>query len=304
MEGSELAHVHAEEVDRSQITGEMVTRALVECREWLIVAMKGTDPTPIAEFKAWAATVEEATRQKKLGREIELDAAEMVRRAERGIGVAIRKGQAHGAVETVDEARRRATAQREVNQGRADQTVVDSLIKPRPQDFASSDELNGTHGVMTLTDGVTEEQFEVALNAAKQEGNLSRANVVRKVKAQTTAFQSRQQRAQRIAELAEQGYSSRQMSGHVGVSEETVRLIARDFGLTIHADKTMAKTRRHDSNRIAQETVNALEGLAMGVDLIACNELDREAAAHWATSLDASMRTLNRFRKQIKEMTQ
>jgi len=296
MDGKELAHVKAGEVDRSQITGEMVTQALVKSLEFLEEAMRGTDPTPIAEFKAWAATVEEATRQKKLGREIELDAAEMVRRAERGLGVVIRNGQAEGVLPTT-------------GQGTAGAFGPGGRERRGPDSTRShiADLLpHGSERAMTyaVTDDVTDEQFETALTAAKQEGNLSRRNVVRKVKAQTTAFQSRKQRAQRIAELAEQGYSSRQMSGRVGVSEETVRLIARDFGLTIHADKTMGKTRRHDSNRIAQETVNALEGLAMGVDLIAYDGLDRETAAHWATSLDASMRTLNRFRKQIKEMTQ
>jgi hypothetical protein len=46
-------------------------------KSWLAVATKGTDPTPVAEFKAWAATVAEMTRQKGLSEEIQLDAQEI-----------------------------------------------------------------------------------------------------------------------------------------------------------------------------------------------------------------------------------
>lgn len=147
------------------MAAEMVTAALVESRGWLSKAMEGTDPTPLANFKAWAATVEEATKQKNLGREIELDAAEMVRRAERGIGVAIRRGQEAGEI-------------RRQGQGRGHTQQL-----PRPTDFASHDELMANQaGIYNLTDAVTDEQFDEAITEAKAEGNLSRANVVRKVK--------------------------------------------------------------------------------------------------------------------------
>lgn len=54
-----------------------------------------------------------------LAQEIQLDAREMVRRAEYALGKAIRQGQAEGLIETPQEASRRATLTREVNQGRA-----------------------------------------------------------------------------------------------------------------------------------------------------------------------------------------
>lgn len=157
-----------------EVAAAFVTKALEESRSWLAVAMQRTDPTEIADFKAWAATVEAATRQKKLGREIELDAAEMVRRAERGIGVAIRNGQETGEI------RQRGRPQnRDVKPGETSFSDV-----PSPTDFASSDELYGNDGanIYGLTDGVPDERFEEAITQAKVEGNLSRANVARKVK--------------------------------------------------------------------------------------------------------------------------
>ena len=46
------------------------------------------------------ASVVEMTKQLNLSREIQLDAQEMVRRAERGVGLAVRNGQVDGTVQT------------------------------------------------------------------------------------------------------------------------------------------------------------------------------------------------------------
>lgn len=164
-----------------------VTRMLTEARSWLAHAVEASEPARIAEFKAFVATIAETTKQLSLSKAIQVDALAMVRRAERGVGIAIRRGQERGDVETTAEARRRATTQREVNQGRADQNVLNGLMKPRPSDFASISELSpGTNqpGIYDLADGVSDEQFEEALAAAKAESNVSRANVVRKIKRQ------------------------------------------------------------------------------------------------------------------------
>lgn len=272
-----------------------VTNMLTEARAWLAHAVEATDPSSIAVFKAQMATMAEATKQLGLSKDIQTDALEMVRRAERGVGVAIRKGQAEGTV------RRRGQVAVRANQyGQAGKSVDNRISSPT--DFVPADDLTGNGaGIYDLTDGVTDEQFETAVSEAKTEGNLSRANVVRKVK-QITGPETRQQRADLIQDLAGQGYSSRQMPIKVGVTEETVRKIAREFSIEIPGDKAVGRTRRHDSNRIATETVSALEGLAMGVGLIVYDDLDAKEISHWATSLDDSLRALNRFRKQLKEM--
>lgn len=119
---------------------------------------------------------------------------------------------------------------------------------------------------------------------------------------QATAV-TRDMRADAIRDLAEQGYSSRQMPEKVGVSEESVRKIARDFGIEIPADRSIRGTRRVDSGRIVANTVTALEGLVMGIDLVDFDDLDPQEAGQWADSLSHSLRALNRFVKQIKEST-
>ncbi len=181
---AELAVFAADPAVRDAATPDdvavLVTTALIECRSLLATAMRGTDPTPVGEFKAWAAVALEAVRQKQLGGEIRLDALEMVRRAERGLGVAIRNGQAAGEIETNAEARARGGRGRQ-------QSGVSTLLKPRPMDYASKAELFGASaghpGAFYLADGVTDEQFEAVIAQARAESNLSRANIVRKLPA-------------------------------------------------------------------------------------------------------------------------
>ena len=58
---------------------------------------------------------------------------------------------------------------------------------------------------------------------------------------------------------------------------------------------------RLDSNRIVRETVHALEGLAMGVELADPAGLDPAEAAEWAASMAQSIRLLSKFLRQVKE---
>ena len=76
-----------------------VTLMLDQSKQWLDRAMQATNPArAVSDFKAFIATVSEASKQKKLSEGIQLDATEMVRRAERALGVAIREGQEAGTI--------------------------------------------------------------------------------------------------------------------------------------------------------------------------------------------------------------
>lgn len=162
------------------------------------------------------------------------------------------------------------------------------------------------HEIYAMTDGVADEHFEAALTDARAEGNLSRANVVRKVKGHSSP-QTRDARAGLIADLAAKGHAAAQMVKHVGVSEETVREIARDYGIDMPGERAVARTRRIDSLKVARETVYSLEGIVSTLALInpeSLRELDPSEATQWVASLDSSLRALNRFNKALKEATQ
>lgn len=154
-----------------------VTSYLEQARDWLSRAVDETGPEQIAAAKAEIATAAEATKQLGLSKEIQLDAQEMVRRAEYALGKAIRKGQAEGRVGGDHGGDRRSSAARELD---------------RPTDYATRRELYGSDaarpGILTLTDsaaslsdGVSDKTFDRAIEEAKAEGNLSRANVARKI---------------------------------------------------------------------------------------------------------------------------
>ncbi|WP_334023943.1 hypothetical protein [Nocardia terpenica] len=161
-------------LDDPQQQARAVTVLLSQARTGLLAAVAAQDLPRIVEFKAKTAAIQEIAKQLRLGKEMQLDAAEFCRRAERGLGVAIREGQAHGTVETKSEASARGAAIR-------DGVVAYDNVKPKPTDFAGVHELSNTQGgIYHLTDGISDEQFDDVIAEAKAEGNLSRANVARK----------------------------------------------------------------------------------------------------------------------------
>lgn len=284
----EIANLPAEQ------RGQLITRALVESKQWLAVATKGTDPTPIAHFKAWAATVAEMTKQKGLAEDIQLDALEMVRRAERGIGLAIRNGQAAGEI--------RGKGDRETYRNGSSKHLPDENLLS-PSDFFPG---GGTQQeTYAMTDDVSEEQFEDALEEAREEKNLSRRNVVRKIKGDADPIQlPPAQRVRQIEDLAAQKYTSRQIAHQLNITAERVRELARRHGVEIPADRVMGKTKQIDPERVVRETVYSLEGLRQGLNLVSAEDMDgftSEQVREWLSSLNESLRCLRHLVKELNQ---
>lgn len=156
--------------------GGFIIQACERAKAWLREALDNGEIDQIVEVKSQAEAIRVYTMQKQLGKDAQLSATEIVRRAERGIGVAIRRGQEDGSIY-----KKHAGRPQEINHG-------DTQVKVRPvTDFAKYDDLGGSGnqpGIYDLTDDVSDEDFEQALAQAKAEQNLTRANVARKVKAQ------------------------------------------------------------------------------------------------------------------------
>jgi hypothetical protein len=228
---------------------------LEQARSWLAHAVEASSPArDIADFKAWVATAADAARRVQVSKEIQTDADEMVRRSERVLGLAVREGQREGAIKTKGDGGWSARARRL-------DPLDASNEKPSTDEFFAHD-TERAH-VYAMTDGVSDEQFESALIDARAEGNLSRSNVVRKVKGETKPEAKRHE--------------------------------------------LLRNTRHIDPTRVVRETVNTLDGLALGVGLLRDDysglDLDAAVAEEWATSLTNSLRVLNRLSKSIKEMT-
>jgi hypothetical protein len=288
--------------------GGFVVRVCEQAKALLEEALERGQLEQIAEVKSQAEAVRVYTVQRQLGRDAQLAAAEIVRRAERGIGVAIRRGQAAGQI------RRRGDHGSARMAGNGDGNTIS---KPGPGDFASAVELRGNGaGIYHLTDGVSDEDFEQAVAAAKAEQDLSRANIVRKIRqrrspappgpggqapaADSTSAVAGQPSRDLIARHAAAGMSSRQIGDRLGIGGHEVRQIAREQGIAIPADM-VGRTRRPDTNRIVRETAHALEGLAISVQLADPADLDPAEAAEWAASLARSIRVLSQFLAQMRK---
>jgi hypothetical protein len=302
-------------LDRAADPGEFIIQACDRAKSWLREALDHGDIAQIAECKSRAEAIRVYAMSRQLGKDAQFAATEIIRRAERGIGVAIRRGQQDGEI-------------RSRGQSRVVHQPGNNGLVASPTDFATEDELTGNRaGIYHLTDGVPEEMFEQVLAAAKAEGNLSRSNLVRKIRQRRSpeparrdpqpagrgeqvpgpadwSQAARQARLDLIARYAAGRMSSRQIGELLGISDRRVRELARDHQIEIPADAVVGRTRRLDSARIVREIASQLEGMAMSIELASLAELDPAEAAEWAASIARSARALSRFARQIKEVAQ
>jgi hypothetical protein len=280
-----------ESIDVTADPASFVVAAVSHAKGWLEQA-RTTDLPEVVEAKARAEAIRCYVAQRDMGRDAELAATEIVRRAERRIGELIREGQSSGEISK-----------------RGDNTREDQPSRERlvPTDFAAEHELSGHGaGIYAMTDGVSSEEFEEALSEAKEEGNLSRRNVVRKVRdlqerepADEPGRQPKAVRVQQIREMAAKAYTSRQIAASIGVQPDHVRRLAADAGIELQADRAIGRVRPIDSNRVVAEAVSTLEHLPDVLELVAFAELDRESVEEWVSSLRRSLRALQRFTKEL-----
>ena len=259
---------------------------LEQAHTWLAHAVETSAPArDIADFKAFIATAADAAKRLKVSKEIQVDAEVMVRRSERALGQSIRGGQERGEIATNGE----------------------RLNRGLPTEKTSADEFfsggGETSDVYALTDDVTDDDFETAITEAKDEGNASRANVVRKIKAPGETTYSEQQTAKwdRVATLAASGSTTPQIARDIGMSEGGVKSGAKQRGIDIRADRIVGNARRLDSNRIIRESVTAFEDIANGLKLVNYDDIDVEEAQKWIDSLNISRNALLKAIRQIEK---
>lgn len=263
-----------------------VTMMLDQARQWLERAKVSTTPAQdVADFKAFISTVAEAAKQKRLSEDIQLDAVEMVRRSDRALGLAIREGQANGSVLTS----RDGSGVRDLG---PEATKVSTKVF-----FASTNERVDTYA---LTDNVTEEEFEVSLSIAKEEGNLSRANVVRTVKEVTTPKQEQVDKWEQIADFAARGFTSSQVGKTFDMSEPYLRKLAMQRGIDFHADRIV--TRRIDPLKVLENTVAAIEASAPALDLVTYEDVTPEMAAELLERLAPGIKAIRQLTNALKEI--
>jgi hypothetical protein len=281
------------DVDAFDDPAAQVVTALEGAKVWLERALV-VDLPEIVEVKMRAEAVRSYVAQKHLGKEAELAAAEIVRRAERRIGQLVRAGQELGEV------RRRGEHEHIANQHGAvgaNGTNCSPKLSTDSMFTGSRDRAD----VYAMTDGVSADEFEEAIGAAKSEENLSRRNVVRKVQAvkEQRSAPTREDRVEQVRRLAAKAATSQQIAAAIGVKPDVVRRLAAEEHIEIKADEVIGRVRRIDSNRIVHKTVDALEALASTVAMVEFDCLEADDVAEWVASLRRSLRTLQRFTKEL-----
>lgn len=284
---------------------ETFIRTCETARSVLGVILGSGDINRIAEARTDAEAFWKHAKSKKFPQAARLAAAELLRRAERGIGLAIQRGQADGTVRRPG--------------GRS--------TLPAASDYVRDADLNGrlrktdgnySAGIYALVTGITDDMFEKAIAAARAEGNLSRANVARKASAPgipepqdkpatlprpgDNRPQAAALRRDLIREWAADGCSSRQMGQRLSMRESSVREIARKSAIPIPADQAIRGTRHLDSERIIRQAAQSLESITQILALASPADLDPVLADALHTSMTKSVKALNQFTRTMKEI--
>lgn len=109
------------------------------------------------------------------------------------------------------------------------------------------------------------------------------------------------QRRKDIRDMAERGFTTRQIAAAVGIHETSVSEIAKVENIVIHADRAVRKTARHDANRIVDQMVTDADNLTADVALIDFSSLDASRLAGWIDSLSKSRHALGTFIRRLTE---
>lgn len=261
-EAGELVPIHPEEPGAVAMLNQAVLA--------LTTALDQMPIGDVANLKAKVATVATATKELGMSKEAQELAVEAVRRAEWALGRAIRKGQEEGTVRTQSDNDRDASV---------------PSTKASPSDFASDLELydrpsQRKAGILTIGEASPEE-FDAAIEEAKAEGNLSRANVARKVKREKPAeakLSGRAAKADLLRDLAAKGYTSAQMQKPLDYSTSAqVRELAREYDIDIPADRVRGKAHRFNHQRVLDNVAEAVEVAAISLRDIDPAQLDKRA---------------------------
>lgn len=285
----ELVPIHPEEPGAIAMLNQAVLA--------LTTALDQMPISDVANLKAKVATVATATKELGMSKEAQELAVEAVRRAEWALGRAIRKGQEEGTVSTKGS-----------NSGLRG-SVLSTEPEASPSDFASDLELydrpsQGKAGILTIGEASPDE-FDAAIEEAKAEGNLSRANVARKIKRNKPAEakpSGRAAKADLLRELAAKGYTSHQMCKELDYARaDQVRELAREYDIDIPADRVRGKAHRFNHQRVLDNVTEAVEVAAISLRDIDPAQLDKDEALERLDSLTASIRALSKATNRIKE---
>lgn len=108
-------------------------------------------------------------------------------------------------------------------------------------------------------------------------------------------------RVTKARKMASEGYTSHQISEAIGVKHFSH--FKSKHGIDVPADAVVGPRTKVDANRVIQESASTLEGVAMGLDLIDAEQIDRDSLDALCASMYESIRQITKFYKRMKEVS-
>lgn len=257
--------------------------ALSRVRAWLKVADL-EQPEPVVDFRAEVVEIAKRSKSLYLGPETLLDLQEIARRCERWIAEAIKLGQRQHRI-------------RDRGHRRGGTTVS-------PESVAKQSGSGSLSAYYAIFDNIAEAAFEEAVAISRRQGTLAQAPLQAVIAdLHGPVPRALANRRARIASLAAANHTSRQISQILGLRMDLVNRIADQAGICIIADAAVTKkSHRIDPRRVVGETINTLEGLAMGLGLIHpedYDDLDPLDVADWIGALNKVLPTITAMKKEL-----
>ena len=240
---------------------EQVTEMLVHARAGLLVAVAAQDLPSIVQYKAQAAAIHEVAKQIRIGKEMQLEAAEFVRRAERGLRVAVTEGQQRGDI-------------RAHGDGLSRSSSVEDL--PTVSDFLPSG--GQQQNDMAAMASCSDEQFEQVITEAKAEGNISRANVARKAKAKANPPKPEPE----------------------VIEPESIALPDETEGIDAPAPAGPTRLTKHTSTEMLSNINGMLKGVVESLPFINPAEVDATANKQVVRDIRQSIGSIRKLLKEIE----
>lgn len=290
-----------------------MTGMLEQAHQWLAHAVASSVPVEdIANFRAYIATAAETAKRLRLSKEIRQDAEVMVRRSERALGQAVRDGQENGEIRKPSE---RSGAHVPGVRGTVSLDSVPELsdTTPSPSVFLGrSGEV--TAQVYAMTDGVTDAEFEEALSTATEEGNVSRANVVRKLKdrnREDVADRDEEDRfwneVRALAYLPIGEVFDRVNNGRVNnerwQTQDGFRHAASKRGITFPDTRRVQRARADQEETFTRSLMSIQVGVTNLLELIDLRNIDPDLITEALERLTTTRDDLNRVIRNLKKET-
>ncbi len=265
--------------DSAVATVQMAAQILDAVQTWAPLARDAMDWNGAVSTRRAVSSLSDLITRRALSKGAVLDAQHAVRIAERTVGQTVRAGQAAGLI--------RARGQGGPN--------VPALTTREVVG-------NGLDTVYRLADDVTDEQFDAAIETARDRGSCSFDHVFGALGIDKLSEVDKARR-DKIVKYAAQGNSTRQIADLLDVSPERAGTLIRRYQVDVPADAAgiaaqlpdRAVNRRHaarsraiDYTRVISEIISTLDGVAASARLVgpdAIDAVDPAQAADWSAAL-------------------